>query len=99
MYHRGFKKREVRMQPIAARMYAECYLCSVEDALWEQRVKLAAAIARLRIEKGALRLSDLLPSHLRDEKINNFDTTPVTCWVNIRKLKYYSGCKIFDVVL
>ncbi|GJQ86999.1 hypothetical protein Trydic_g12582 [Trypoxylus dichotomus] len=87
MYHRGFKKREVRMQPVAAKMFADCRLTGVEEALWQQRVKLAAAIARLRIEKSALNLSDLLPAHLRDGKIYNQDKAPVTCWVNIRKIK------------
>lgn len=75
------------MQVIAAKMFEECELTTTENILWKERVKLAAAIARLRIDKSALKLSDLLPKHLRDEKLNNQDTTPVTCWVNIRKSK------------
>nr|XP_022919919.1 uncharacterized protein LOC111428573 isoform X2 [Onthophagus taurus] len=87
MYHRSFKKREVQNQAVANKMFAECGLSKVEEYLWKQRVKLAAAIARLRIEKSALRLNELLPGHLRDEKTTIFDTSPVTCWVNLKKLK------------
>lgn len=90
MYHRGFKKREVRAQPVAAKMFSACQLTEVEQVLWDQRVKLAAAIARLRIEKSALRLSDLLPQHLRGDKCTSQDVAPVTCWVNIRKMRYHT---------
>ncbi|XP_047545611.1 uncharacterized protein LOC125077662 isoform X2 [Vanessa atalanta] len=60
----------------------------VENAVWEQRIHFAAAIARIRIKNKAFSLSDLLPPHLREERISacvNKDT--VTGWVNTFKAK------------
>lgn len=63
-------------------------LLVIDEALWKYRVKLAAAIARIRIKKGALQLNDLLPVHLRDERLSQrIEETPLTCWVNIKKVK------------
>lgn len=49
------------------------------------QVKLAAALARLRIKNNALRLNQLLPNHLRDENLISLEDTPVTGWVNTFK--------------
>ncbi|XP_050678248.1 uncharacterized protein LOC126974707 isoform X2 [Leptidea sinapis] len=60
----------------------------VESAVWEERVHFAAAIARIRIKNKAFSLSELLPPHLREEKISacvNKET--VTGWVNTFKAK------------
>ncbi|XP_034825357.1 putative methyltransferase NSUN7 isoform X1 [Maniola hyperantus] len=60
----------------------------VEAAIWDERVHFAAAIARIRIKNRAFTLSDLLPAHLREERISacvNKDT--VTGWVNTFKAK------------
>ncbi|KAJ8726861.1 hypothetical protein PYW08_015258 [Mythimna loreyi] len=60
----------------------------IESVIWEQRVHLAAAIARIRIKNRAFSLSDLLPAHLREERVSacvNKDT--VTGWVNTFKAK------------
>ncbi|XP_052738020.1 uncharacterized protein LOC112053618 [Bicyclus anynana] len=60
----------------------------VEAAIWDERVHFAAAIARIRIKNRALSLADLLPAHLREERISacvNKDT--VTGWVNTFKAK------------
>ncbi|XP_045763931.1 uncharacterized protein LOC123866417 isoform X2 [Maniola jurtina] len=60
----------------------------VEAAIWDERVHFAAAIARIRIKNRAFTLSDLLPAHLREERISacvNKDT--VTGWVNTFKEK------------
>ncbi|XP_026313809.1 uncharacterized protein LOC113225652 isoform X2 [Hyposmocoma kahamanoa] len=60
----------------------------IENAIWEQRVHFAAAIARIRIKNKAFTLSDLLPPHLREDRINacvNKET--VTGWVNTFKAK------------
>lgn len=59
----------------------------VEVALWESRTKLAAAVARLRIQHSALSLSDLLPNHLKNDKIGECVRGAVTCWVNLKKVK------------
>ncbi|XP_072942172.1 uncharacterized protein [Epargyreus clarus] len=60
----------------------------MENAIWDQRVHFAAAIARIRIKNKAFSLSDLLPPHLREERISacvNKET--VTGWVNTFKAK------------
>ncbi|KAJ8724889.1 hypothetical protein PYW07_015847 [Mythimna separata] len=60
----------------------------IENTIWEQRVHLAASIARIRIKNRAFSLSDLLPPHLREERVSacvNKDT--VTGWVNTFKAK------------
>ena len=88
LYHRAFKKRETAVVAAATRLFHEAGLTAAESALWEFRTKLAAAVARLRIQHNALSLSDLLPAHLRDDKIQGYgSTTPVTCWVNLKKIK------------
>lgn len=46
-------------------------------------MKLGAAIARLRIAHNALKLSELLPNHLRDERVARCSRlAPVTAWIN-----------------
>ncbi|XP_052751597.1 uncharacterized protein LOC113523479 isoform X2 [Galleria mellonella] len=60
----------------------------IENTIWNQRVHFAAAIARIRIKNKAFSLSDLLPPHLREERISacvNKET--VTGWVNTFKAK------------
>ncbi|CAH0629027.1 unnamed protein product [Chrysodeixis includens] len=60
----------------------------IENIIWEERVHFAAAIARLRIKNRAFTLSDLLPVHLREERVSacvNKDS--VTGWVNTFKAK------------
>ncbi|CAH1635075.1 unnamed protein product [Spodoptera littoralis] len=61
---------------------------NIENTLWDERVHLAAAIARIRIKNRAFSLADLLPPHLREERVSacvNKDT--VTGWVNTFKAK------------
>ncbi|KAJ0179214.1 hypothetical protein K1T71_004926 [Dendrolimus kikuchii] len=60
----------------------------IENVIWEQRVHFAAAIARIRIKNKAFTLSELLPLHLREERVQacvNKDS--VTGWVNTFKAK------------
>ncbi|XP_034240186.1 uncharacterized protein LOC117644684 [Thrips palmi] len=57
-------------------------LAEMDDDLWEMRVHLAAALARLRVKRRALRLSQLLPPHLQDGRIVNHEDALVTGWVN-----------------
>ncbi|KAH9641593.1 hypothetical protein HF086_017117 [Spodoptera exigua] len=61
---------------------------NIENLIWEERVHLAAAIARIRIKNRAFSLADLLPPHLREERVSacvNKDS--VTGWVNTFKAK------------
>ncbi|KAK4883650.1 hypothetical protein RN001_006969 [Aquatica leii] len=88
LYHRSFKKRESAVATTATELFKSVKINSIENALWEQRVKLAAAVARLRIKNSALNLNDLLPKHLRKDPTNNSsDNSPVTCWINRNKVK------------
>lgn len=88
LYHRNFKKRDSKLALLAKTLFRDRGLLEAEEALWSHRVKLAAAVARLRIKNSALRLHDLLPKHLRnDVTMKNSLQSPVTCWVNIAKVK------------
>lgn len=61
---------------------------NIENIIWNERVHLAAAIARIRIKNRAFSLADLLPPHLREERVSacvNKDS--VTGWVNTFKAK------------
>ncbi|XP_060800787.1 uncharacterized protein LOC106139227 [Amyelois transitella] len=61
---------------------------NIESTVWEQRVHFAAAIARIRIKKKAFTLSDLLPPHLREERVSGcVNKDSVTGWVNTFKAK------------
>lgn len=86
LYHREFKKRETVVASTAVRLFKKARLTNAEKALWEFRTKLAAAVARLRIKKNALCLTDLLPSHLKADKVSG-SNLPVTCWINLKKVK------------
>lgn len=76
------------MVELARKVFEHAGILDLEATLWINRVKIAASISRIRIKHSALRLNDLLPGHLRDERITrSIDKNPVTCWVNIKKVK------------
>ncbi|KAF5286182.1 hypothetical protein FQR65_LT12940 [Abscondita terminalis] len=88
LYHRSFKRRESALADMASKLFKISDIKDLEDALWEQRVKLAAAIARLRIKNSALNLNALLPKHLKNDMTSNgSNTCPITCWINYNKVK------------
>lgn len=88
LYHRNFKKRETKLAVLAKTLFKDSGLQEAEDALWSNRIKLAAAVARLRIKNSALKLYDLLPKHLRTGgMVKRSPQSPVTCWVNTAKVK------------
>lgn len=62
-------------------------LLEVAKALWQYHIKIAASISRTRIRCGAVRLSDLLPRHLRDSTSGpSYATRPITAWANKHKI-------------
>lgn len=88
LFHRSFKERETNVAEIAIKLFSDAELINVEMALWQERVRLAASISRLRIAHNALSLSDLLPEHLKDERVSEqAKHAPVTCWVNSNKIE------------
>lgn len=59
----------------------------IHELIWKHRIQLAAALSRLRIQSGALKLSHLLPSHLQDDKVAvAAAVSMVTGWINPFKL-------------
>lgn len=55
----------------------------IDESLWRHRVRLAAALSRLRIKNGTLSLCDLLPPHLQDEKVAIASANPIVSgWIN-----------------
>ncbi|KAE8746505.1 hypothetical protein FOCC_FOCC006739 [Frankliniella occidentalis] len=75
---------------------ASAGLADMDDDLWETRVHLAAALARLRVKKRALRLSQLLPPHLQDGRIVNHEDALVTGWVNTFRSRCGRGLRLVD---
>lgn len=101
LYHRRFQEREMAdgSASTADRLFPTCNLREPETALWATRIRLAAAMSRLRIANSALRLSDMLPFHLRDEKIiKASNMIPVTFWVNKNKIGGKSPQQFFEEV-
>ncbi|XP_044729702.1 putative methyltransferase NSUN7 [Chrysoperla carnea] len=91
LYHRKFAKRDPHEKILIDT--ANYGLTDIDDALWRYRIKLAASVSRLRIKNSALRLSQLLPPHLQDERVANAaETTSVTCWINTYIVKLLGKC-------
>lgn len=90
LYNRAFKKRVPAVIENVKKQFNAHNIMDIEKSLWTSRVKLAAAFARVRIKNSALCLSDLLPQHLKNSKIGQENCTPcpVTCWININKVRY-----------
>lgn len=90
LQHRAFKKREAIEQRLASKLFQYAKMTFAENALWCQRIKLAAAVSRIRIKHNALALSELLPAHLRNDRIARAAARsdgPLTVWVNNKKFK------------
>lgn len=65
--------------------------CTIEiyKCIWNDRIHLAASLARLRIKNSALSLLHLLPTHLQDNKVAIATANPiVTGWINPFCLRY-----------
>lgn len=87
LYHREFKERVTTLSKNDMKLFELAELIEIDEALWKFRIKLAASVSRIRIKRGALSLNDLLPEHLRDEKLTKkCETNPITCWVNTKKM-------------
>ncbi|KAL1505818.1 hypothetical protein ABEB36_005292 [Hypothenemus hampei] len=90
LYHRNFKKRDTKNFAIASKLFDAVNLLYAENALWSQKIRLAAAVSRLRIKHCALSLHDLLPAHLKDKKVTEqANHSPLTCWVNSIKVNNF----------
>ncbi|KAJ8984877.1 hypothetical protein NQ317_002717, partial [Molorchus minor] len=87
LYHRSFMKREIKAAASANDLFDSAGMSYAENALWTQKVKLAAAVSRLRIKHNALSLNDLLPPHLKDERVTGV-VKNLTCWVNRAKVRH-----------
>ena len=87
LYKRRFLPRDQLEEQSRLEEFEEAGLQAVDMHLWNVRVKIAAAVSRLRIKNNALKLSQLLPTHLRDDRIVARENTPVTAWINSFKIK------------
>ncbi|XP_076467610.1 putative methyltransferase NSUN7 [Babylonia areolata] len=61
------------------------FVSRIERAILEQKVKLAASLARRRIKESAPTIDYLLPDNLRS-KATSQKPLPVYCWVNTGKI-------------
>ncbi|XP_034110941.1 uncharacterized protein LOC117572318 [Drosophila albomicans] len=83
LYDRHFRNRNSELHELQAQLYKESEVTEHAAVLWRHRIKLAASISRMRIGVGALRLSQLLPIHLQNEKVAIAAANPVvTGWIN-----------------
>ncbi|KAJ9581286.1 hypothetical protein L9F63_023536, partial [Diploptera punctata] len=82
LYKRRFLPRDHHEEHERIKLFERSGLLEADNLLWNMRVKLAASVARLRIKNNALQLSQLLPLHLRDERVIALDEAPVTGWIN-----------------
>jgi hypothetical protein len=85
LYKRRFLPHDHHEGQFRVQVFEEAGLLEADRHLWDVRVKLAAALSRLRIKNKALKLSHLLPPHLRDERIVALHEAPVTAWINTFK--------------
>lgn len=86
LHVRRYRERSASEREECVREFPEP-LPDLDAALWRLRIKLAAAVSRLRIARSALRLTDLLPPHLRDERVARGRLlAPLTAWVNKNKV-------------
>ncbi|KAI9588714.1 hypothetical protein GQX74_004559 [Glossina fuscipes] len=80
---RSFQNRSADESQHQDELYKAVQVADVAECIWKFRTKLAASISRMRIEYCALRLSDLLPIHLQNDKVAKAILNPlVTGWIN-----------------
>ncbi|XP_055856969.1 uncharacterized protein LOC129919895 isoform X2 [Episyrphus balteatus] len=83
LFTRHFLKRKSEEIDLQNRLYTEAEVYDIADCLWKHRIRLAASISRMRIQNGALELSQLLPSHLQNEKVAIAAANPIVSgWIN-----------------
>ncbi|KAH8395209.1 hypothetical protein KR222_002383 [Zaprionus bogoriensis] len=83
LYDRHFRIRNSELHEEQAQLYQQADVTVHAAVLWQHRIRLAASISRMRIAVGALRLSQLLPIHLQNEKVAIAAANPVvTGWIN-----------------
>ncbi|CAF1229551.1 unnamed protein product [Rotaria sordida] len=68
---------------------------TIENAILQERTRLAAALARNRIKSQALSLEDLLPENVREVQQHTAEL-PVYAWVNLIKTDMETVIKIFE---
>uniref|UniRef100_A0A1A9WQ06 SAM-dependent MTase RsmB/NOP-type domain-containing protein n=1 Tax=Glossina brevipalpis TaxID=37001 RepID=A0A1A9WQ06_9MUSC len=83
LHQRSFQNRSADESQQQQELYKAVRISDVAESIWKFRTKLAASIARMRIEYCALSLSELLPIHLQNDKVAKAILNPlVTGWIN-----------------
>ncbi|CAF5184940.1 unnamed protein product, partial [Rotaria magnacalcarata] len=68
---------------------------TIENAILQERKRLAAALARNRIKSQALSLEDLLPENVREVQQHSAEL-PIYAWVNLIKTDMETVIKVFE---
>jgi hypothetical protein len=97
LQQRRFYCREPACPGALLDLWQRARMAEVEEALWGVRVKLAAALARLRIQSHALKLEHLLPHALRDRK-DCATSMPSTFWINTCKIRCVMTLSCWDKI-
>ncbi|XP_059481612.1 putative methyltransferase NSUN7 isoform X2 [Neocloeon triangulifer] len=97
LYQRRFHCREPPCPSELRDLWQKARMAEVEEALWSVRVRLAAALARLRIKSHALTLEQLLPQTLQNRKeCRDECLVPTTLWINTCKIRRDDALSVLE---
>ena len=86
MIGRGFRVRKEKMTDENKKEFSKESLDVLHSRLWENKIQIAANIARIRIRKQARNLADLLPRRIR--KPSKIVSNPIVeGWMNVYRIQ------------
>ncbi|XP_066900707.1 putative methyltransferase NSUN7 [Halyomorpha halys] len=87
MICRGFRNRKDKMTEDNEKEFSEEALDGLHSRLWKNKTQIAAHVARIRIQKQARYLADLLPKRIRMP--SNVVRSPIVeGWMNVYRIPY-----------
>lgn len=85
MICRGFRNRKDPMRIEDGRDFDQEGLNAIHDRLWENKIQIAATVARIRIRKQAQSLADLLPRRIKHPS-KTVSNPIVEGWMNVYRI-------------
>lgn len=79
-YRNKFKPRKLDEKETLS--FKTMKLLEIAEILKAVKIQLAASFSKFRIKHCAQSLSDMLPSHLRNERFKKSSETVICCWIN-----------------
>lgn len=85
MVCRGFRNRKDKMAEDHQKQFSQEALDGLHYRLWQNKTQIAANVARIRIQKQARFLADLLPKRIR--MASNVVRNPIVeGWMNVYRI-------------